>query len=159
MKKKVSNVVYDVAFLWPAVAGFLLTTIVPFFMSIGYSLQEWNGISDDRIFVGFDNFIRAFSDPEFLESFWYTIQFTFFAVIFANIVAFALANLLTGKVFFRKGHRVIFFLPNVVSGLLLGYIWQFIFINGFPAIGELTGIPFSNSPGLAQPQPPFLVLS
>src|SRR5690606_29935583 len=75
------------------------------------------------------------------RSFWFSTKITFVITILTNVIGFTFAYLLTKRLKFRNYWRTMFFLPNVLGGLLLGFIWQFIFTKGFTAIGEWSGIP------------------
>src|SRR5690606_3880668 len=79
---------------------------------------------------------------------WFTTKYTVVTVLLANIVGFSLSLLLTQRLRSRNVLRTIFFLPNVIAGLLLGFIWSFIFVRGFAAVGEVTGIGFFQLPWL-----------
>ena len=127
-----------VLFLGPASIIFLVVIIIPFIISIRYSLTSWNGVSSEISYVGFKNFIDIFTGKSsFLDAFKFTSIIAFFNVICMNIAGIAMAALLTTKIPFQNAFRVIFYLPNIIGGLILGFVWQFIFINGVPAIGKL----------------------
>lgn len=104
----------------------------------------------DKIdFVGFDNFVTIFTnDDKFRDAFWFTTRFTVLGVILTNLLGFILAYFLTKPLKTRNVLRTIFFMPNVIGGLLLGFIWQFIFVKGFAAIGNATNLGFFNLPWL-----------
>jgi raffinose/stachyose/melibiose transport system permease protein len=135
-------------FLAPALFAFVMVIIIPFGMGIVYSLTNWTGRPQPEglAFIGFLNFIESLKDPSFLYSFIVTSVYTIINMIVINVVAFALALLVTSKLKLRNMYRVGFFLPNLIGGLILGYIWQFIFnvvipnfpvlINLFPSIAE-----------------------
>ena len=109
----------------------------------------WNGVSTTVEWIGWDNFIRLMSgDRHFVSAFAFTVKFMVATVIITNTIAFLFALLLTRALKFRNLYRTIYFLPNVIGGLLLGYIFQFIFTRGFPALGELTGIGLFHLPWL-----------
>jgi len=136
-------------FVGPAFLFFGVIVIVPFLMSMYYSLTDWNGVSSAVTFVGLDNFRKILMEDElFRKDFWFTIRFTVVSVLATNAIGFLLALLLTRKMRLRNVYRTIFFLPNVIGGLLLGFIWQFIFVKGFATVGALTGIGFFQLPWL-----------
>ncbi|WP_010268170.1 carbohydrate ABC transporter permease [Paenibacillus senegalensis] len=146
---KTSQWLQQIVFVGPALVFFSLIVLIPFAMSMYYSFTEWNGVTSQVRWVGLDNFRRILlEDKEFRDSFWFTIRFTLAAVLLTNLVGFGLALLLTQKLKARNPLRTIFFLPNVIGGLLLGFIWQFIFVRGFSTIGELTQIGFFQLPWL-----------
>jgi raffinose/stachyose/melibiose transport system permease protein len=90
--------------------------------------------------VGLSNFVDSLSDPTFLHSFILTFVYTILNMLAINIVAFALALLVTSAIRGRNIYRVGFFLPNLIGGLVLGYVWQFIFNNAIPSIGEASRV-------------------
>lgn len=124
-------------FLAPCLVCFLGFVIVPTIMGFYYSLTDWNGIKKDYKFIGFENYITAFQDEQFWYSFAYTALFTLCSVILINGIGFLLALLVTKKFKGANFMRGVFFMPNLVGGLLLGYTWQMIFKKIFPA----TNIP------------------
>lgn len=147
--KKLSQFGQQAFFVGPALLFFTLITIIPFLMGMYYSFTDWNGVSGNVSWVGFSNFSTIFTnDPDFWSSFWFTVRFTVLGVILTNLVGFFLAYLLTKPLKTRNILRTVFFMPNVIGGLLLGFIWQFIFIKGFATMGDLTGWSFFNLPWL-----------
>ena len=146
---KLSQFGQQLFFVGPAVLFFGLVMIIPFLMGMYYSFTDWNGVSGNVSWVGIDNFKNIFTnDPDFWSSFWFTVRFTVLGVILTNVVGFFLAYLLTKPLKTRNMLRTIFFMPNVIGGLLLGFIWQFIFIKGFATLGDSTGWSFFNLPWL-----------
>ncbi len=116
-------------FVLPTLAAFLVAFLIPFVMGLFLSFCEFQTVSD-ATFVGFENYIRIFKNDEtFLNALWFTLKFTVVSVITINLIAFFLALLLTKEVPLTKLFRTIFFMPNLVGGIVLGYIWQVI-ING-----------------------------
>ncbi|WP_334077033.1 sugar ABC transporter permease [Paenibacillus sanfengchensis] len=147
--RKLSQFGQQLFFVGPAVLFFTLVMIIPFAMGMYYSFTDWNGVSGQVSWVGFDNFKQIFSgDPDFWKSFGFTVRFTLLGVILTNLVGFFLAYFLTKPLKTRSVMRTIFFMPNVIGGLLLGFIWQFIFIKGFSTMGEMTGWSFFELPWL-----------
>lgn len=147
--KKLSQVGQQVFFVGPAILFFTLVMIIPFLMGMYYSFTDWNGVSGEVTWVGFDNFVKIFNgDPDFWKSFWFTVRFTVIGVLLTNLVGFFLAYFLTKPLKTRSVLRTIFFMPNVIGGLLLGFIWQFIFIKGFSTLGDSTGWSFFQLPWL-----------
>lgn len=129
-------------FLFPALFSFIIVVIVPFFMGVYYSLTDWTAIATDKIhFVGLENYRNMFSDVYFQYSFIRTFLFTLLSALAINAVALMLAILVTRKIRFKNFFRAGFFLPNLIGGLVLGYIWQFIFKSIVPALGSLLHIP------------------
>ncbi|MCD1260989.1 sugar ABC transporter permease [Paenibacillus athensensis] len=136
-------------FLGPALLFFTVIVLAPFLMSIYYSFTEWNGVTSHIKMNGLDNFKHIiFDDKDYHNAFWFTTRFSITSVILTNLVGFLLALMLTQALKTRNVLRTIFFMPNVIGGLLLGFIWQFIFVKGFAMIGELTHIGFFELPWL-----------
>ena len=128
-------------FLAPALISFSLVVLIPMLIGFFYAFTDWNGIVGSEItFVGFRNFIEIFTrDSSFMHAFGFTALFSICAVILVNIVGFALALLVTQKFRGATLLRGIFFMPNLIGGLLLGFTWQFIFVSIFGAISKATG--------------------
>lgn len=119
---------YFPIFVLPTLIAFLIAFAIPFIMGIYLSFTEFTTITDS-VFVGFSNYIKAFSDGSFLPALWFTVRFTVVSVITINIIAFALAMILTQGLKCSNFFRTVFFMPNLIGGIVLGYIWQLI-ING-----------------------------
>ncbi len=150
MKTKRENALVFWLFLAPVLVAFALVIVVPFALGIYYSFTNWSSSAraDSVVrFIGLENYAKSFADPAFLHSFIVTVGYTAMNVVFINAVAFGLAMLVTSKIKLRKFYRVGFFLPNLIGGLILGYIWQFLFNNALPSLGNV--IPFLS--GLADP--------
>lgn len=130
-------------FLSPALLSFIIVVIIPMFLGFGYACTDWNGVSSKFNFVGLKNFVRIFTDdPKFLHALAFTFGVAVFTIILVNVVGLALAFFVTQK--FRGANflRGIFFMPNLIGGLLLGFTWKFIFIDIFSAVGRLFGFGF-----------------
>jgi len=143
MKKINGNKLTFWLFLAPVLLAFFMIIVIPFFVGAFYSLTDWNATARagaELKFIGFKNFTDSFADPAFLYSFIITTIFTIINVVVINVVAVALALVVTSKLKLRNLHRVGFFIPYLIGGLILGYLWQFIFNNAIPAIGK--AIPF-----------------
>ncbi|WP_373229885.1 carbohydrate ABC transporter permease [Cohnella sp.] len=154
--KRWSEWLQQAIFVGPGLVFFTLIVLVPFFMGFYYSFTEWNGVSENAKWTGITNLKRVFTEDErFWSAFWFTLKFTIASVIIANLLAFFMAMLLNRGLKTKNILRTLFFLPNVIGGLLLGYIWQFIFVRGFGAIGEFTGIGWFDLPWLGTPDTAF----
>ncbi|WP_019637222.1 carbohydrate ABC transporter permease [Paenibacillus fonticola] len=145
-------------FTGPTLFAFLTVMIVPFIYGIYLTFTNWDGIATTHTLVGFENYGKVFQDEVFWKSFGLTLKYVLFTVILVNAVAFLLAFGLTrglkGQNIFRAG----FFIPNLVGGIVLGLIWQFIFSNVLVFIGEKAGIPLFSTSWLADPQKAFWAL-
>ena len=118
--------IVNIIFLFPLLFAFLVTVIIPLFLGIGYSFTDWNGIRVTAN-VGFKNYTRMFRQPSFIWSILITFLFVVFNMILVNLVAFLLALLCTSRIKAMGFFRAAYFLPNLIGGIVLGYIWQFIF--------------------------------
>lgn len=120
---------YFPVFVLPTLLAFLIAFLIPFILGLYLSFTEFTTV-ENATFVGFNNYIQAFKESDdFLNALWFTIRFALTSVITINIFAFALALLLTRKIWGTNLFRTVFFLPNLIGGIVLGYIWQLI-ING-----------------------------
>lgn len=123
-------------FAGPALILFCMVIIIPFVYGLYLTFTSWDGVSATKPFVGLANYVSAFKDYYFWSSIGRTLIYSAFAVVFVNIVAFILAYLVTsgvkGQNFFRAG----FFIPNLIGGIVLGYVWKFVFNRAFVALGE-----------------------
>lgn len=115
---------------------FAAVVIVPFIYGLYLTFTSWDGVSRSKPFVGFANYIATFQDSAFWAALGRTFIYSFVAVILVNVVAFILAYLVTrgvkGQNFFRAG----FFVPNLIGGIVLGYVWKFVFNRALVALGE-----------------------
>lgn len=130
--KRVEPIYYF--FLLPAVILFTLAITVPGVIGIFFSLTDSIGIGDWE-FIGFVNYAAAFSDPAILSSFLFTFGFSLVTVIVVNVIAFMLAVGLTARIRFKVALRAIFVIPMVVSGIIIAFVFQFLFQNSLPALG------------------------
>jgi raffinose/stachyose/melibiose transport system permease protein len=148
-KANIKKVLTYAAFVGPALVFFLVIQIIPFLMGVYYSFTSWNGVSSVVEWVGLQNYKKIFtSDPQFFSSFLFTTKFMLAAVVVSNLIGFGFALLLNAALKTKNILRTVFFIPNVIGGLLLGFIWQFIFIKGFASIGNVTGLAFFKLPWL-----------
>ena len=115
-------------FLFPLLFTFAVTVIVPMFVGVFYSFTDWNGVSYTRM-VGFENYAAMFKEAAFIWSLLLTCLFVVINMLLVNLVAFLLALLCTTKLKGVGFFRAAYFLPNLIGGIVLGYIWQFIFSN------------------------------
>ncbi len=120
---------YYPIFLLPTLIAFVIAFLAPFIMGLVLSFCDFTTVTNAR-FVGFDNYIKIFTQSsDFLFALWFTVKFTVVSVITVNIFAFLLALILTRRMKGTNLFRTGFFMPNLIGGIVLGYIWQII-ING-----------------------------
>ena len=112
----------------PTVVAFLISFLIPFIMGIYLSFCKFKTVKNAK-WVGFDNYLKAFANEDFINALWFTVKFTIVSVITINILAFLFAMLLTKALRGTNVFRTIFFMPNLIGGIVLGYIWLMI-ING-----------------------------
>lgn len=115
-------------FLFPLLFSFAVTVLIPLGLGIVYSFTDWNGIRLTEV-VGFANYTAMFKDPAFVWSVLLTFLFVIFNMVLINVIGFMLALLCTSKMRGINFFRASYFLPNLIGGIVLGYIWQFVFNN------------------------------
>lgn len=113
-------------FLLPTFAAFCIGFLYPFLKGAFLSFCKFKLTSQWK-WVGFDNYVKAFSDNSFVHAFWYTALFAFVSVLFINVLAFTVAYFLTKSIKGSNLFRTVFFMPNLIGGIVLGYIWSMIF--------------------------------
>ncbi len=122
-RKAVSK--YAPIFLLPTVIAFLIGFVWPFFWGIYLSFFRFRTLTKTT-FVGFENYVKAFKDESYLSSFVFTLLFTIVSVIAINLIAFTVAYILTKNIKGTSLFRTVFFMPNLIGGIVLGYIWKII---------------------------------
>jgi len=121
---------YFPIFVIPTLVAFTIAFIIPFIMGVYLSFAKFTTVTNST-WVGLDNYIKIFTiNNDFINALWFTVKFTIVSVITVNVIAFILAKLLTRGIKGTNLFRTIFFMPNLIGGIVLGYIWQ-ILINGF----------------------------
>lgn len=115
-------------FVLPTLAAFIIGFIVPFAEGIYLSFCQFTTVSNAK-FTGIGNYLRVFADTTFTNAFWFTVRFAIVSTLLINLFAFAIALILNRQIRGRNVFRSIFFMPNLIGGIVLGYIWQ-ILING-----------------------------
>ena len=138
-------------FAGPATILFCGVVVIPLIYGFYLTFTSWDGISKSKPFVGLTNYITAFGDKAFWVAMGRTLIYSAIAVILVNVMAFLLAYMVTrgikGQNFFRAG----FFIPNLIGGIVLGYVWKFVFNSAFVAIGENLNIGFLKNSWLGTP--------
>jgi len=139
-KMKIKKEAWYWLFILPSTFVFITVVIIPFFLGIGYSFYEWDGMPlNEKLSVGIDNYAKLFSDSRFLSSAGHTVFYTVLAVVLINLLGFAFAIIVTSKLKLKNIGRTMLFMPYLIGGLILGYIWKFVFTDIFKALGEATG--------------------
>lgn len=140
MKRKKEKYFY-LAFLLPSFLAVALVIFIPLLYGIYTSFTDSDGYTMN--FIGLENYQRLLGDDQFWSSVWFTIKFAIASVIGINVLGLSFALLVTqkaGKV--SNFFRTIFFMPNLIGGIILGFIWQFIFVQAFEGIALVTGLDF-----------------
>jgi raffinose/stachyose/melibiose transport system permease protein len=154
-KKKLGDIGTSILFLGPTTLFFMITVLVPFIYGIYITLNRMDTPVDPMVFSGLENYINAVKDTRFWESLWLTLKFVVATVFLVNIVGFGLAYLVTSGIKIQNSLRTAYFTPNLIGGLVLGYIWQFIFVQSLPAFGQRFGIEWLELGWLGDPTMAF----
>lgn len=133
-------------FAGPAALLFCLVVIVPFFYGLYLTFTSWDGVSLNKPFVGLDNYSAVVADTDFWTSLGMTVIYSVITVVITNIVAFLLAFLVTSGIKSQNFFRAGFFIPNLIGGIVLGYVWKFIFNRAFVSIAS--GVTGATVPSL-----------
>lgn len=137
-------------FLVPTLLLFTVTITVPAIIGIFYSFTDFIGFGEWK-FIGIINYIAVFSDPAMLTSYGFTFGFAIVTVLLANAIAFLLAVGLTSRIRLKTALRAVFVIPMVISGIVIAYVFNFLFSNSLPALGSAAGIPWLTESILANP--------
>lgn len=117
---------YFLIFVLPTLIAFAIGFIYPFFQGIYLSFCKFHTVSNAKL-IGFDNYVKAFQNEAFIHSFWFTVLFVIVSIVLINLIAFAVAYVLTLGIRGSNIFRTVFFVPNLIGGIILGYIWKLIF--------------------------------
>lgn len=129
-------------YLLMVLPGFLIFTvglIIPMFMAVRYSFTSWDGMSSTKPFVGLQNYIDLMKSSDFRATWWFTIKFTIGNTIIQNVLALLFAIALDSGIKAQKIYRTAFFVPCLISSLIVGFIWLKMYSNVLPAMNELLG--------------------
>lgn len=140
------------AFVFPALLCYVVFFLAPAFGGVWYSLTDWNGLNPNYSFVGLANYVEVFKqDPIFWDSLWFTLKFVIFMVILQNVLAVLLAVFIESKGRSKVWFRTIFFMPNMISMIIGGFMWMFIFTKVLPYIAEHTFLTFIDQSWIGDP--------
>ena len=129
-------------FCAPALIVYLVFKLIPAISGIGYAMTDWNGLSKDFDFVFLDNFIEVFSDKYFWQSVWFTFKYVAVMVVVANVVALLLAVAIESRRHGKGIYRTIYYMPNMISMVIGGYMWMFIFTQVLYYMADNWGFTF-----------------
>ncbi len=131
------------ALVLPGLIIFTIGLIIPLLLAFRYSLTSWNGMTAEKPFVGFQNYIDLFHDKEFLDSWWFTLKFTIGNTLIQNIAALLFAVALDSGIKAQKLYRTAFFIPCLISAVIVGFVWLKMFSNVLPAVNDFLGTNFN----------------
>ncbi|KRF03900.1 ABC transporter permease [Paenibacillus sp. Soil766] len=147
------------AFVFPAILFYSVFVLAPSFGGIWYSLTDWNGLNPTYNMVGLNNYIEALTDdPYFLDAIWFTLKYVIFMVVLSNFLAILLAVLIESQQRSKVWFRTIFFMPNMISLIIGGFMWMFIFTKVLPYIAEHTFFHFLDQSWIGDPRFSFYTL-
>lgn len=127
----------------PGMIIFTIGLIIPMLLSFYYSLTSWNGMTVEKPFVGLDNYVKLVSDPYARSAWWFTIRFTIWNTVIQNVAAILMAVALDSGIKGQKLMRTIFFVPCLISAVVVGFVWLKLYGNVLPALFKLMGLPGS----------------
>ncbi|KGE20862.1 carbohydrate ABC transporter permease [Paenibacillus wynnii] len=140
LSRKNKQSIILLAFVLPSLLFYAVFTIAPAFGGVWYSLTNWNGLNPTYQMVGFSNYIEALgNDPYFIKSIGFTLKYVIVMVVLQNVIALLLAVLVESRRRSKVLFRTIFFMPNMLSLIIGGFMWVFIFTKVLPVIAEKTG--------------------
>ena len=126
--------------------GFIIFTIgliLPLLLSFRYSVTSWDGISPEKVFVGFRNYMDLFQDDNFRSAWWFTIKFTIGNTLIQNAAALLFAVALDSGIRCKKIYRAAFFIPCLISAVSVGFVWLKMFTHVLPAVNDWLGTNFN----------------
>lgn len=146
-------------FALPGTFVFLCVVILPFLYGFYLTLTDWNGVASVKNLVGFSNYTEVFRDKEFWKSMSLTLRYVLLSVVLVNAVGFFFAYFLSGRI--KRGQNLFragFFTPNLIGGVVLGFIWQFVFSQVVVKFGKAAGLAFFSKSWLSDPTKAFWAL-
>lgn len=145
-------------FTFPTIFAFMVTLLVPFIYGIYLTFMKMDSVVSTPVFSGFSNYKIAIHDARFWTAMGLTVKYAVIAIILVNVLGFAMAYLVTSGIKGQNFFRTSLFTPNLIGGLVLGYIWQFVFVQTLPAIGKALGINILKLGWLGDPKLAFWAL-
>nr|WP_321262187.1 sugar ABC transporter permease [uncultured Sphaerochaeta sp.] len=142
-RKQLSRAMVFTGFTLPALVAILISVEIPFLMSVFSSFTKWNGLDRAQSFIGLENYKELILDDlDMWKAFGFTLRLTLGSVIVTNITALLLAVLLDSDLKGKNTLRAAYYVPNIISLIIIGYIWRFIFSAGFESFYQITGLEF-----------------
>lgn len=158
MKKKKNEIRLFCEFVIPPMLIWASIVVIPLIYGIYLTFTDWNGLSPDFNLVGVTNYIAIFTDKTFVTSLTKTFIYVFFVVVLSNVLGLALALLLTYGIKLQGLFRTCFFAANMIGGVVMGYIWNYIFSFALTKVGEATGIELFETSWLTNPRMAMVAL-
>lgn len=145
-------------FVAPALLVYLVFKLYPAFSGIYYSMTDWNGLSKTYEFIGLQNFVDLMKDTYFWNSMWFTFKYVIIMVVVANVVALTLAVAIESRRRAKGLFRTIFYMPNMISMVIGGYMWMFIFTKVLYYIADNWGVTFFDQSWIGDPKYAFMAI-
>lgn len=142
----------------PSIFAFVAVVMIPFLVGLYLTFTNWDVRMADSSFAGFSNYSKVLHDKVFFTQLWFTIKYVLFTVLISNVVAFFIALALTSGVKGEKWLRTGFFTPNLIGGIVLGYLWQTLFSQVLPFLGHKYGWELFESSWLTDTDTAFWAL-
>lgn len=158
-KNKLGNAKLFLIFALPSVFIWFSVVVLPFFYGVGITFTDWDGMAMDINFIGLANYYDVFTDPTFLTSLLKTVVFVVGSTVLSNVLGLLLGLAVTSGIKGQKLFRVGFFTPNIIGGIILGYIWNFIFSYVLTSLGKSWGIEALSTSWLTNPTTALLALA
>lgn len=146
-------------FVSPALLFYIVFVLVPAFGGIWYSLTDWNGLNRTYMLVGIDNYIEALTtDTNFLNTIWFTLKYVLVMLVLQNLIAVILAVFIESRKRTKVFFRTLFFMPNMISMIIGGFMWLFIFTKVLPYIAKYSLLHCFNQSWIGDPTYSFLAI-
>ena len=158
IRKKMIEISDSMLFMGPTMVLFALLFLIPLISEIFYSFTNWNGIDPTFKFIGLKNYVRAVKDGTYWTSFWFTIKFSVFVVVISNLIGFSWAYVLSGDIPYKNFWRALIYAPRIIGGVVLGFLWRFIFQNVFVQFGNWSGLKWFSQQWFTTPESSFWAL-
>lgn len=139
----------------PSILMFTALFLIPLAGEILYSFTDWDGVSPQFSLVGLYNYVRTIKDGTYWSSMWFTLKFSFFVVVISNLLAFVWAYILARDIPLRNFWRALIYVPRIIGGVILGFLWRFIFQNVFVQFGRWSGIAWFSQNWFTTPESSF----
>ncbi len=158
MKSKLRQNLSLLLYALPALAVYLLFKLVPAVSGIFYSMTDWNGVNKTYHFIGLENFLELFTDNYFWNSMLFTFKYVIIMVVAANVIALVLAVAIETRLRAKGFFRTIFYMPNMISMVIGGFMWVFIFTKVLYYLADNWGITFLDQSWIGDPKYAFIAI-